>query len=350
VNPALRRWGGRVVVALALLYPLVLLVTVWVLRTYGESSWVARVSLYVPRVIFAGPLPFLVLALCLLRRWRFLITQLVALGLVLFPLMGLVLPGSTGRDGSPVLRVMSYNANSGFWGWEKVMGQIDVYKPDVLLIQEIVSDPRQGLALLKQRYPAVQSSTQFIVASRYTIESTVDPDRLPVDGKQRSPRFVRHLIETPLGPIAFYNVHPLSPRQGLMQLRTGGFKRGLLTGSLLRGETARRLQEDGRVRDVQVATFATAASKETVPVVIAGDFNLPGLSPGLRFLAPFQDGFREAGWGFGYTYPVGRRAWMRLDRIYASPALRFVHFEVGSHSWASDHHAVVADLQKRSTP
>lgn len=345
----MRRWARRLVLALAVLYPLFLLITAIFLRAYGESSWLARVFLYVPRVIFAAPLPFLILALCLLRAWRWLATQVVALGLVLFPLMGLVLPWPTGREDGPVLRVMSYNANSGFWGWDKVMGQIDVYKPDVLLIQEIVSDRRPGVDLLRQRYPVVQFSTQFIVASRYPIQASVDPDRLDVAGKQRSPRFMRHLIETPLGPIAFYNVHPISPRQGLWQLRTGGFKRGLLSGSLLRGETARRLQEDGLLRDVQVETFAMAAARETVPVVIGGDFNLPGLSPGLRFLAPFQDGFREAGWGFGYTYPVGRRRWMRLDRIYASPTLRFVHFEVGTHSWASDHHAVVADLQKRST-
>jgi hypothetical protein len=40
---------------------------------------------------------------------------------------------------------------------------------------------------------------------------------------------------------------------------------------------------------------------------------------------------------------------MRLDRIFASPSLRFVDFQVGTHTWASDHHCVVADLQ-RSTP
>jgi endonuclease/exonuclease/phosphatase family metal-dependent hydrolase len=85
-----------------------------------------------------------------------------------------------------------------------------------------------------------------------------------------------------------------------------------------------------------------------MPVIIAGDFNLPGLSPALGALARYQDGFRAAGWGFGYTYAVGRRRWLRLDRIYASSALRFVHFEVGRHTTASDHHCVVADLQKRT--
>ena len=38
---------------------------------------------------------------------------------------------------------------------------------------------------------------------------------------------------------------------------------------------------------------------------------------------------------------------LSLDRIFASPSLRFVGFQVGKHHWASDHLCVVADLQKR---
>jgi hypothetical protein len=39
---------------------------------------------------------------------------------------------------------------------------------------------------------------------------------------------------------------------------------------------------------------------------------------------------------------------MRLDRIFASRSLRFVGFSVGKHTWASDHHCVIADLQRRA--
>jgi endonuclease/exonuclease/phosphatase (EEP) superfamily protein YafD len=346
----LRRWARRLLLVLAVIYPLALLIVVIWLRTYGESSWLARAFLYVPRVALGLPLPLLVVALALVRAWRWQVTQAAALGLVLFPLMGLVLPGPSGADpAAPRLRVMSFNVNSGYWGWDQVMAQIDEHEPDVVLIQEVVDLPAPGIERLKRRYPAVESSTQFIVASRYTIQSTVDPARVPLGGRQRSPRFMRHVIETPLGPIAFYNVHPISPRQGLWALRKGGFKQGILSGSLFRGETARRMREDGELRDRQVEAFTAEARKETLPVVIGGDTNLPDLSPGLRFLADFDDGFRAAGWGFGYTYPAGRRAWMRLDRIYASRSLRFVDFRVGKHAWASDHHCVVADLQRRET-
>src|SRR6185369_6696159 len=103
------RWLRRLLRALAVAYPVTLLLLVIVLRGYGETAWV-RALLYVPRVLFAVPLPFLALALAVARDWRFLATQGAALLLLLFPLMGLVLPWPHGADRSaPVLRVMSYN-------------------------------------------------------------------------------------------------------------------------------------------------------------------------------------------------------------------------------------------------
>jgi endonuclease/exonuclease/phosphatase (EEP) superfamily protein YafD len=81
--------------------------------------------------------------------------------------------------------------------------------------------------------------------------------------------------------------------------------------------------------------------------VLAGDTNLPSLSETLgRYLSSYADGFKEAGWGLGYTFPANRRrAWMRLDRVLASAPLRFVRFETGTSS-ISDHRCVVAELQR----
>jgi endonuclease/exonuclease/phosphatase family metal-dependent hydrolase len=84
------------------------------------------------------------------------------------------------------------------------------------------------------------------------------------------------------------------------------------------------------------------------PVIIAGDTNLPGSSWALaHWFGEFQDGFDEAGSGFGYTYPLGkRRPWLRLDRVLAGPQFRFVDFGV-IESKASDHLAVLAELELR---
>jgi vancomycin resistance protein VanJ len=342
-----RKWLRLLVRVAAVAYPVALLLAVILLRFHGTGVWV-RVALYVPRVLFAIPLPFLVLALALLRDWRFMVTQAVALLLVLFPLMGLVLPWPHFADrDQPVLRVMSYNSNGGGWGWDKVMAQIDELHPDVVMMQEVFTDSRWPVEMLKKRYPEAQASTQFIVASRYPIRSVVDPERIPLGDSRRSPRSITYVIDTPLGPIAFYNVHPISPRQGLWTLRVGGFRAAIRSGTLFDKERGKRLETDGLLLDMQVELFASNAKKETIPVIIGGDTNMTGLTPALSQLSDFDDGFEKAGWGFGYTYPSGRKAWMRLDRIFASPSLRFVGFEVGKHHWASDHLCVVADLQKR---
>jgi endonuclease/exonuclease/phosphatase family metal-dependent hydrolase len=245
-----------------------------------------------------------------------------------------------------VLRVMSYNVNGGNWGYHKVLAQVDELHPDVVLMQEVLGNSGWLIDELKKRYPVAQQSTQFIVASKYPIRATVDPQRVPQGDRQRSPRSLTYVIDTPLGPIAFYNVHPVSPRHGLWSLRVGGFRNSIRAGTLFDKERTRKLNEDGSLSDMQVALFASNAGKETIPVIIGGDTNLTGLHPALAKLDGFRDGFKAAGWGFGYTFPSGRKAWMRLDRIFASRHLRFVGFQVGKHDWASDHRCVIADLQK----
>jgi vancomycin resistance protein VanJ len=343
-----RRWFRVVVIAAAVIYPLALVATVLVLRAWGQRFWLATVALYLPRAVFALPLPFVLLGLALVRAWRLALTQVASLLILLFPLMGLVVPSPSHRDpGAQVVRVLSYNVDSGYRGFDKIVAQIDELAPDVVLLQELFQDPAPLVELLRARYREVRSSGQFLVASRFPIRSTSEPERVPLRGTLRSPRFVQQIIETPLGPIAFYNVHPVSPRAGFYLLRAGGLKRGLLSGALLSGEKAGTLESDDQLRTQQVDSFARLAASEPIPVVIAGDTNLPGLSPELHLaLGRFHDGFSEAGWGFGYTFPVHHLAWMRIDRIMASDELRFVGFDVGRQI-ASDHACVVADLQRR---
>jgi endonuclease/exonuclease/phosphatase (EEP) superfamily protein YafD len=247
-----------------------------------------------------------------------------------------------------VLRVLSYNVNSGYGSYEKVLDEINGFAPDIVFLQEIGS-AEPFMRMFGARFPVTQTSTQFFVASRFPVLATTEPERIPY-GALRSPRFLRHLIETPLGTIAFYNVHPLSPREDFYAVRGGGLKHEILSGRIFSPPNAPTVKANSGLRELQVQAFAQLAANETHPVVIAGDTNLPGLSRVLnQYLSTYQDGFREAGWGFGYTFPVGQRwmgPWMRIDRILASAELRFVRFEVGGSN-ASDHHCVVADLMRR---
>lgn len=343
-----KRWTSKLLIALAVLYPVVLLAIILVLHFVGERWWLTGVVLYLPRAVFAAPLPLLVIALLALKERRLLLTQAVAAVLLVFPLMGFVLPWPTfADDHEPKLKILSYNVNSGFQGLEHIADEIDRVSPDLVFLQELPFDPAVLRERLRAVYPHISVSSQFITASRFPILSTDEPERLGFYGDARSPRFVRYLIDTPLGQMAFYNVHPVSPRGAFYSLRGGGLRHEILSGRFFVGDGTDSMRVHSELRELQVRTFAERAAQEKDPVVIAGDTNLPGLSAIFRqHLSHFQDGFTEAGWGFGYTFPSNRFRWMRIDRVMAGPGLRFTGFEVCAPG-ASDHACVVADLQRK---
>lgn len=341
----MRSWFTTCLKVLAIAYPLSLLLVAAALAFVGEHWWITTLALYLPRVAFALPLPFLVVLLLVFRQRRYLWTQLGAALIVLFPLMGLTLPSlASKRDGEPVLRILSFNVNTGYSGPDAVAQKIDEHAPDVVVLQEALS-PQPFIELMKSRYPHVENAGQFVLGSRYPVLSTRHPGYLPYYGRTRSPRFIQHRLDTPLGPIALYNVHPISPRGVLQVNRLRGVFHLLRTGQLLAGDPEFDVKYNAGLRALQIETVAKLAAGEPDPVVIAGDTNLPGLSRVLGKLSAYEDGFSQAGSGFGYTFP-SNRAWLRIDRVFASEALRFVSFQVGCEG-VSDHLCVVAELQRR---
>lgn len=321
------------------------------LALVGESWWVTAVGLYLPRLPLAAPLPFVAVALWRIKSRRLLLAQALALVVVVFPLLGLTVPtpGFANRE-APRIRVLTYNINSGRGGVANLADEVDRYSPDVVLMQEI-GETTELVQTLKTRYATVDFWGQFLMATRYPVVSELDPEKLPFEGRQRSPHYVKYTMDTPLGPVAFYSVHPTSPRESLYSLRGDhGLRQELSSGHLFSDDALPKIHENVELRAFQVQAIAAAAAGEPGPAVIAGDTNLPGLSVIFRryLSSRFQDGFAKAGWGFGYTFPSERkkRPWMRIDRILANDALRFVGFQVGTSS-ASDHLCVVADLESR---
>jgi vancomycin resistance protein VanJ len=343
---AARRSSGwrKAFLGFAVAYPL-LLVGVWLLlRFIGEAWWVTGVAIYLPRFAFAVPVPVLTLGLWKLGRTRLLWTQAVAALVCLFPLMGLNV--SVPRFEAPPekkLRVLSYNVNSGHGDFGRISRELLSFEPDIVLIQELFLGAAPLEEALRGRYPHIMVTGQFMLASRFPITASVDPDRVEFAGKARSPRFMKYSLETPIGPLAVFNVHTVSPRGGFAALRGEGLRREIASGRLFMGERAENLQATSELRREQILALAALASKEAGAVLIGGDTNLPHLSPTFeRELGHYRDAFVQRGNGFGYTYPA-KFPWMRIDRILGNDRLRFVDFAVGG-SRASDHLCVVADV------
>jgi vancomycin resistance protein VanJ len=340
------------IIAVTVAYLAALVAVIAVLRLVGEDWWVSAVALYLPRFLYAIPIPFLVVAMLVFRLKKALWTQVAAALLIVFPLMGFVLPGPNPRSDGPALRVLSFNVNTGFWGYQNVAEQVLEESADVIMLQEMgsIHEPDRLTGPLEARYPHCRWDNQFYIASRFPIVSAYLPEKLEISERERSPRFVSYVIDTPLGNVTFYNVHPASPRSAFYELRgPAGLRRNILSGEVFRGSGGEKMMAHMYLLTVQVQTASERARKETNPVIIMGDINLPTLSPTAhRFLGDFQDGFEHAGWGFGHTFPnrEGLRMWLRLDRILASRDLVFVDFDVGCER-SSDHYCVVAELQRR---
>jgi vancomycin resistance protein VanJ len=334
----------KLIVLVAYAYPAALLCAILLMRYGGQRFWQAELALYLPRLGFALPLPFLVVLLLALRRRRALWSQLVAAWLVLFPLMGLTLAGwpSSPDDPKKTLRVLSYNGNFLYGGADAVAAQILALAPDIAVLQQTYADDTLR-AKLAASYSVLASDGEFFIASRYPLRSQSRPASFQYGDRVRTTRSIRYELDTNLGRIALHSVHPISPSDQIMQVRNGGLRRAIRSGMLFSLARRPETEHDTGLRRRQIAAVARLAEREKLPVILAGDTNLPQLSAALSELAQFQDGFAEVGSGFGYTFPT-KFPWMRIDRIFASEQLRFLDFEVGA-TRASDHHCVVATLE-----
>jgi endonuclease/exonuclease/phosphatase (EEP) superfamily protein YafD len=329
----------------AVLYPLALILVLGAMRFVGERWWLTTVLLYLPRIGFLLPVPVVVFGVWYTGpRWLFL-AECALLLAVLFPLTGLELSWPKTRR-EPAVRVFSCNIYSGALGLERVLASIQELKPDVIVLQEAT-----GLSdYFKAHLPgyAIEHSAQFLLATRYPVKDTYFPPKLLAGGTLRSPRFVGYTLETPLGLIDLYDIHPISPREGFHAVRGTGLSHEILSGRIFKPAGAATVVANAELRRLQVQAFAEHARQSPRPVILAGDTNLPDQSWVFEhYLGGFQDGFARVGRGFGYTFPVNNRkpAWMRIDRILASDAFEFLAF-FRVDKQASDHVCIAADIAR----
>ena len=323
-----------------------MLAIILLLRLVGERSWVVTILLYLPRLGFALPLPFVALLLLVFGPRPLLLAQLVSVALLVFPLMGLRLsgPAAPTPDAAAHLRVVSYNVDSGRAGPEAIVAQLRATKADVILLQEIRGRMRAALKDGLNGYQ-VHTSGQFWTASRYPIEEVFEAEPVMHDGVSRSSRFIRYRLALPSGPIYVYSVHPVSPREALDDLRGEGLRSEMASGRIFSGSGAPGVIANTSLRVQQIRGIAEDAARSPYPTLIVGDTNLPTLSWAFsHWLGRFRDGFAEVGRGFGYTFPAPKHPWMRIDRILASPRFRFLSFAVAQER-TSDHFAVTAELE-----
>ena len=307
---------------------LVAVVTYWLfLRVEGDRWWPATLLLFGPRWIPA--IPMLVLLPWALGCCRRSLKVLAAVGFVLaVPIGGFCVPMrrvAASKQGLTV-RILSCNTH-----YKNVMNMAALTKliadedPDIISLQEWDSGMR--LDVFGAARPYAHQDGEFLIASRWPLRALGD------EPWRKAPRGTRMFeIQSPAGAFHIGNVHLASPHEafGKAMHRKPDWKKAIEWNRLHRlygAEDIRRL-----------------GLESVVPILFAGDFNLPTDSAIYREqLGDFTDAYSNAGFGFGMTYHVTWTS-VRIDHILGSPGWKCAECRVGPNL-GSPHRPVIAEMR-----
>lgn len=325
-----------VLYALGLLAYLLLRETLW-------QTWWGEVAVNFAPWLFV-PLLVLVPLAVLVRSWplRGATAVAVMVFLVLYgdrflPRRPPAIPPDAAR-----FTIMTFNVHVRNNDPDRVAAAIEREAPDIVALQELRPAMAEALsARLADRYPyrLLQPEQGFRgsgVLSRYPIRE----EKAPV--LAGGVRVSQHLVLDVAGqPLELFNVHlhipeppPAEERSVLEEIAPG-------PASLTR-------------QDLELNTLMDQIGQLSGPLIVVGDFNLTDQSPGYAQLTTLlRDAYREAGWGFGLTFPNARRVQgfyipfplLQLDYVFHSPDLQASRAWVGRDG-GSDHRYLVVELSR----
>jgi vancomycin resistance protein VanJ len=302
---------ARVLKSLLTFYLLFLTLYVVLRFTLGDSLWwLSLLNTFALLLFF--PLPLALLGAWLQKtRWlRWLSVALVAVALVWF---GQYFLPKTARDtqGQSV-KVLTYNMQAKDEGLEAFLKKM---QPDIVFLQEISSALATSETIL-DLYPyqfAQAEEWGNKVLSKYPVLKSEDLQGFGSSLPQRLELDINGQI------IAVYNVHftwPIgNPRLNVRFLPN--FIAKAISGF------------DDSQRNAQIDLLIELLGKESIPYLVAGDFNVSQYSATYGKLSKVAgDSFREVATGVGNTWPATMQSGLnlppllRLDYVWHS-----VHFE-----------------------
>jgi vancomycin resistance protein VanJ len=328
-------------------YGLFLLLLTVLNESGADRWWPGAFNLYLPQAVWLAPVGLLLLlSLRFARRW------LWVLGFYLLwvggPIMGFRWAFGTHQEPVPAgtsLRVMTCNIKDGQRDAAALFEDIVRYQPDVIFFQDVsklMRGPRKDFF----REWNVNAFDQYVIASRLPLAKA---SRRVLSLPDEPDCCMRTELLVGQTPVTLYNVHLLTPREGLNAFRAVRRRPGRFLAAV------QELQENVERRLLQAQTLAEYIRKEPGLVIVAGDLNSPDGSLACRTLRDvnLHDAFAEGGRGYGYTYGHlllhGRLpwlpgiSWMRIDHIMLGPGIRSRRCWTGNGE-ASEHRPVFADL------
>jgi endonuclease/exonuclease/phosphatase (EEP) superfamily protein YafD len=249
--------------------------------------------------------------------------------------------GSSSARRSSDLTIMTFNTLAWQREGHDLEASILSASPDIVGLQEIGPRAAEHLATtLADRFPyhyvtPSPSPNGATVLSRYPLR-----DAVAFRASERGHWWQRMLIDTPNGPITYFNIHTKIPYVKATHWRIG--KRHI------------PLEFHAQRRRREVEKLVAMIDKTEGPVIVVGDFNMTERSPDYRLVATrLRDAYRAVGNGLGHTFPRAG-AWprmfptpwptLRLDYVWHSPQFESTWAYRGD-AGHSDHHPVVVGLR-----
>lgn len=333
----------------------------WVWRTVERLAWayglaltgflVARGRLRDARSPLAAALnsglhlllkPALVLLPLAIVRRRGLLAGLLAAPAAEFvrAYAGNILRSATPGAGGPDLRLLTYNLHAEETLLDPQLNLIRGAGADIVALQELSFPAAKRFAKAlsgdypyQALHPNAQACSGQGILSRFPIRADEYWQHVDIRnalGHQRA------VLDIGGRPVALYNLHPVHP--GMVDA---------LYDAAPRAEEVTRLLE--------------RVGAETLPVILAGDFNMSDQSDDYRRItARLRDAFRQAGRGLGYTFPDWRAPQsrsvvnglplgfvprlVRLDYVFHNPTMRVAAAQVWAESGGSDHRPLLVAL------
>lgn len=255
------------------------------------------------------------------------------------------------------VRVLTYNTQGGRVVALNIRSLLERVQPDLIAFQECGDQLWDTLQAMPTWHGSRHAS--LCTASRWEIASAeampnADFARIAQFGFGGTGLVARYVLNTPQGPLIFVNLHLETARKGLEALTS---QDGLLPdrASSLRGPQLKQLADaenridlNAQIRDRESERAAVWVAKgdKRVPLLVAGDFNIPVESTIFReHWSDFTDAFESTGTGFGWSKREGTWLHIRIDHVLGNstapaPVGAWLERDLGS-----DHLPVVADLR-----
>jgi vancomycin resistance protein VanJ len=234
-------------------------------------------------------------------------------------------PACAASDGCITLTIMTYNTGCGLVEPDNLVAALLASNADIIALEETTPEEVPLLdAALSEAYP-------YRVLYGYGIPGIGLLSRYPIvehelfDLSARIFPYLRARLDVEGRPLTLIAAHPPPP----------GFDRRRISYAT-----------PGRPDFPLLADVAVSNS----PTLLIGDFNTSDQSESYRQLteAGLRDAFREAGWGFGLTFPasganISLPPLVRIDYIWYTPDFRAMRAWTGPDA-GSDHLPVMAQL------